>query len=52
MEVVLGEASGIPANPTVKDGPGAGDVAVKPCYPYKAINACDRLNQPLLRCRT
>ena len=33
MEVVLGEASGIPANPTVKDGPGAGDVAVKPCYP-------------------
>ena len=33
VEVVLGEASGIPANPTVKDGPGAGDVAVKPCYP-------------------
>lgn len=32
-EVVLGEASGIPANPTVKEGPGAGDVAVRPCYP-------------------
>ena len=33
LEVVLGEASGIPSNPTVKDGPGAGDIAVKPCYP-------------------
>ena len=33
LEIVLGEASGIPANPTVKDGPGAGDIAVKCCYP-------------------
>lgn len=33
MDVVLGEASGIPANPTVIDGPGAGDVPVKLCYP-------------------
>ena len=33
LEVVMGEASGIPANPTVKDGPGAKNVAVKPCYP-------------------
>lgn len=32
-EVVLGTASGIPANPTVMDGPGCGDVPVKPCYP-------------------
>ena len=32
-EVVVGEASGIPANPMVEDGPGAGDKAVKPCYP-------------------
>lgn len=33
IEVVLGEASGIPANPTVKDGPSVGDIAVKKCYP-------------------
>ena len=33
QEVVVGEASGIPSNPTVKDGPATGDVAVKPCYP-------------------
>lgn len=33
IEVVLGEAPGIPSNPTVSDGPGAGDIAVKPCYP-------------------
>ncbi len=33
QDVVVGEASGIPANPTVKEGPSAGDVAVKPCYP-------------------
>lgn len=33
IEVVLGKASGIPSNPTVNDGPGAGDMAVRPCYP-------------------
>ncbi|MBQ8521414.1 MAG: heparinase II/III family protein [Bacteroides sp.] len=33
QEVIVGEASGIPSNPTVKDGPAVGDVAVKPCYP-------------------
>jgi hypothetical protein len=25
---------------------------LKLCFAYKAINACDRLNQRLLRCRT
>lgn len=33
VEVVLGTASGIPANPTVQEGPAVGDVAVRPCYP-------------------
>lgn len=33
VDVVVGEAPGIPSNPTVKDGPGAGDNAVRPCYP-------------------
>lgn len=31
--VITGVAPGIPSNPTVTDGPGAGDVPVKPCYP-------------------
>ncbi len=31
--ITLGEAPGIPSNPTVKDGPGAGDLPAKPCYP-------------------
>lgn len=33
MDVVLGEANGIPSNPTVNEGPSVGDVAVRPCYP-------------------
>lgn len=33
LSMVLGEAPGIPSNPTVSDGPAHGDVAVKPCYP-------------------
>ncbi len=31
--ITLGEAPGIPSNPTVNDGPGAGDHPALPCYP-------------------
>lgn len=31
--IIIGEAPGILANPTVKDGPGATKVAAKRCYP-------------------
>lgn len=33
IDVVLGTASGIPSNPTVKDGPNCGDIPMTPCYP-------------------
>lgn len=32
-DVISGEAPGVPANPTVKDGPGAGDRPAAPCFP-------------------
>lgn len=32
-DIVLGKAPGIPANPTVNDGPGAGDRPAEPCFP-------------------
>lgn len=33
VEYLVGEAPGIPANPTVSDGPGAKKQAAQPCYP-------------------
>lgn len=32
-DVITGVAPGIPANPTVKDGPSVGDKPAQPCYP-------------------